>query len=297
VAAFPRQDIQDAICVPLRTGDEVLGVINVSNRWNVHPFTPADLEFMQALAHQAVVSIRNAHSFEELERQRYTVERLLHELGRAQQAERARVAREIHDGPAQTFFAGLRNAQAVRALLAAGGEAREVASELEVILRQGIAEIRAVMIDLQPPSLDTEPLSAALDTYVRRFEQRTGIDTQLSCHSEREDLPTAVETCLYRIAQEALVNVSKHAEAQHCWVTLEVQERSCFLEVRDDGKGFDLSAADAEATEHLGMSLLNERAMLAGGRLVVETTPGKGTAVTVSVPLLGVAETGSGRTP
>lgn len=291
-----RRDVQDAICVPLQTSDEILGVINVSNRRDARPFVPADLELMQALAHQAVISIQNANAFESLEWQRHTVERLLHELSRAQQEERGRIAREIHDGPAQTFFAALRSAQVVRAHLRAGRDPQQVAADLEATLRQGVAEIRAVMLDLRLPSVDSEPLSSVLGTYTRRFEERTGIRTQLICQGETQGLPTTVETCLYRIAQEALVNISKHAQAGQCWVKLEVQEALCVLEVRDNGKGFEIAVAEAEAAEHLGMSLLKERATLAGGRLTVTTAPGAGTSVKVTVPLSGSGNPGSEKT-
>ncbi|HTE21258.1 MAG TPA: response regulator [Armatimonadota bacterium] len=281
-----RQDLREAICVPLRAEAEVLGVLSVSNRLAPEPFTEADLQLMSALADQAALSLRNARAYAELERQRRTVERLLGELTRAQEQERSRIARQLHDGPAQGMYAALRNAQVLARLIAAGKPSSgEVMGELEQILRQNIAETRAIMIDLNPPSLDTVPLPDALEEYVGRFEQRTGIQARFTQRGPGRELSSTVESCFYPIAQQSLANVWKHSEARHAWVLLDMGARSCSLEIRDDGGGFDMDTAAARAAEHLGMKLLQERAELAGGRLSVETAPGEGTTVRVTVPL------------
>lgn len=281
-----RHDLRDALSVPLSAEDRVIGVVNLNNRRSEVPFTEDDLELLTAMAHQAALAIRNARSFQEVRHQRRTVERLLDEVTRAQEEERMRIALQIHDGPAQTMFAALRNLEAAQALAGEGPPALgSVMSELERTIRQSIRETRAVMIDLKPPTLEGLGLRSALRQYSEQFEQRTGIETEFIHRGDEVRLPQMLESCFYRIAQEALANIWKHADAGHAWVTLDVRKRNCYLEIRDDGKGFDPGAIAAREAQHLGMRSLYERAELVGGKLTMTAVPGQGTTVRVGAPL------------
>ena len=281
-----RQDLRDAISVPLKAEETVIGVINLSNRLSETPFSQDDLDLLIALAHQAALAIRNARSFQEMRHQRRTVERLLGEVTRAQEEERMRIALQIHDGPAQTMHAALRNLEAVRALNGDNSsDLSGVLDELERTIRQGIQETRAVMIDLRPPSLEGMGLHPALRHDAKQWEQRTGIRAEFLQRGPERRLPNMVESCLYRIAQEALTNVWKHAQARQAWVTLDIQTRSCSLEIRDDGQSFDHDAVRGREGQHMGLRSLRERAELVGGRLTLGCFPGEGTTVRVAVPL------------
>jgi two-component system NarL family sensor kinase len=281
-----RLDLRDAMCAPLRVEGHVLGAINLNNRLRTRPFGDEDLELLVALANQAAVAIRNAESFAEMRRQRQTVERLLSEVNRAQVEERKRIALQLHDGPAQTMYAALRNLEAARVMLAEMEPgAKAVYEELERTIRASIDETRAVMLDLRPPVLDEWGLDSALRQYAQQFEKRTGIRTLGLRKGAAVRLPTQMESCLYRIVQEALTNVWKHAEARNARVTLEVGPYACQLEIVDDGKGFDPDAAVAEEAEHLGLMSLRDRAQLVGGRLSVTCRPGRGARIVVSAPL------------
>lgn len=284
--ARKRKDVRDALCVPLRADDQVTGVISLNNRLGAKAFSTEDLDLLTALSNQAGIAIRNAESFQEMHRQRVTVERLLGGVTRAQEEERTRISLLLHDGPAQTMFAALRNLEMVKALaedvpdtLAAGLD------ELEKVIRQAIQETRAVMIDLRPPCLADMGLHSALRQYAGQFEQRTGIPTQVLRRGSDRRPPDTVEGSFYRIAQEALTNIWKHADAHKAWVALEMGDGSCTLEVGDDGKGFDPVAVAEEESQHLGMRSLRDRAELAGGRLSVVSAPGSGTRIRVVVPM------------
>jgi signal transduction histidine kinase len=280
-----RMDVRDSLCVPLKTEGRVLGVLSLNNRQGQGPFSQDDLELLEAVSNHAALAVRNARTYEEAQRQRQTVERLLQELTRAQEEERKRISLLLHDGPAQTMFAALRTVQAATAMIE-DPEALEAAmGSLEQILRQAIDETRAVMIDLRPLSMDEMGLFSSLRQYAQQVEKRTGIKTVVTRRGLERRLPEMVESCFYRIAQEALTNVWKHSEAQNVWLTLEAGARYCSLEIRDDGKGFDAEAVSLEAREHLGMSSLRDRAELAGGQLTLAGAPGQGTVVRVSVPL------------
>ena len=160
-----------------------------------------------------------------------------------------------------------------------------VLGELERTIRQGIQETRAVMIDLSPPSLEGLGLHTSLRQYAKQFEQRTAIRASFASRGRERRLPGMLESCFYRITQEALANVWKHSDARQTWVTLDVRTNSCSLEIRDDGKGFDPEAAAARAGQHLGLRSLRERAELVGGSLVVTGGPGEGTTIRVAAPL------------
>ncbi len=279
-----RTDVRDALCVPLKAKEAILGVISLSNRRSDEPFSSDDLTLLNAIAHQAALTLRNARSFDEMQRQRRTVERLLGEVTRAQEEERKRIALQIHDGPAQTLFAALRNLETVQACTAAGDvNPADAFRELEHAIRCAINETRALMIDLRPPCLDDMGLHAALRRYAQQFTQRTQIKVELK-HQGPRRFPPMVESALYRIAQESLTNVWKHAKARKVVITLHVGLREGFLSIQDDGVGFDLDEASARQGEHLGLSSLRDRSEMIGGRLTVRSEAGKGALISVTIP-------------
>lgn len=281
-----RSDVRDALCAPLCAEDRILGTISLNNRLCEEPFTEADLNLLVALSNQAALAIRNATSFQEMRRQRQMVERLLQEVARAQGEERTRIALQLHDGPAQTMYAALRNLEAARVIATdAPSTLKKVMGELEKTIRQAIDETRAVMVDLRPPALGAEGLHAGLRQYADQFQHRTGIRTRYTRRGEDRRLTPSIESCLYRIVQEALTNVWKHSEALAAQVVLQIEETACTLEISDDGKGFAPETLSERGGAHLGISSLRERAELLGGTLEVASTPGTGTTVCVRVPL------------
>lgn len=281
-----RQDVRDALCVPLRIEGQVLGVISVSNRLGGGVFSAEDLELLTALSNHAAIAIRNARSYAKIQRQGDTLERLLTELGRAQEEERGRIALQLHDGPAQTLYAALRNLETARIIASREPDAlEEVLAELERGIRASISETRSVMIDLRPLVLDDVGLFSALKQYARQFEQRHGIPASVERAGPDRRLPATVESTFYRMAQEALTNVWKHADATQVRVRLEIRERSCVLQIEDNGKGCDMEQAAAAEGEHFGLRSLRERSELMGGYLTIEEAPGGGTVVRVFVPL------------
>jgi two-component system NarL family sensor kinase len=284
-----RVDVRDALCAPLRAEDELLGVINLSNSSGPRRFSEEDLDLLSALAALAAQAIRNARAYDEVRLQRRTVERLVEELTNAQEQERMRIALQLHDGPAQTLHAALRNLETARSLAAAEPprpEAlRAALEELERSIRHSIQTTRAVMIDLRPPAIEETGLEAALRHYVQRFQERTGIETSLAMSGQYRPLPRVIESSFYRIAQEALTNVWKHAHARHARVELLTGPGSCTLVVSDDGQGFDPRGVAASEEHHLGLRSIRERVELAGGRLAVESSPSRGTTVRVVIPL------------
>jgi signal transduction histidine kinase len=281
-----RGDVRDALCTPLVAEDETIGVISLSNRLGPTPFSTDDLDLLTGLANQAALAIRNARAYDDIRRQRTTVERLLHEVTRAQEEERRRIAVQIHDGPAQTMFAALRNLQTVQAV---ASEHREKVPELmegvEKTILTAIEETRGVMLDLRPSGLDDLGLIPTLKGYARHFEQRTGIRTEVVRQGRDMRLPAMYESCFYRIAVEALTNVWKHSGAANARITVEILSRTATLEVSDNGSGYDPNAQSEERERSLGIPTLYERAELIGGKLEIRSVPKEGTTVSVTAPL------------
>jgi signal transduction histidine kinase len=217
--------------------------------------------------------------------------RLLDRTVQAREEERIRLAAELHDGPIQrltgaAYAADLSRRRLARADLAGG---QQLLDSLEDDIRGEVAALRRVMVELRPPALDEWGLSAALSDYAKTFEEQTGI----AC-TVQADLPgrlaRAQETVLYRVAQEALTNVVKHAKADHAWVTLQVGHGQATLEIGDDGTGFTTTqAADPIAghlgLNHFGLASMRQQLEMAGGSWQVHSRPGSGTTVTASLPL------------
>jgi two-component system sensor histidine kinase UhpB len=220
-------------------------------------------------------------------------ERLAAQVIMAQEEERRRVARELHDEAGQALTAviiGLERGLASMPEVYAADlpvQPRQLISNLRDLAAQTLDEVRKLALELRPSVLDDLGLVAALRQYVRSTEERSGLAAQLTVvgfdESADERLPAQVETALFRIAQEALTNAIRHARASAVQVRLRRTPSSVTLEVRDDGVG--LGAAPSQDGEHLGMFGMRERARLLGGTFVATPVSPRGTLVQVSAPL------------
>lgn len=206
-------------------------------------------------------------------------------LSEVSELERQRLARELHDQVGQNLTALGINLNIIRAELQQTTEV--VDSRLQdslVLLEQTAVQIRNLMSDLRPPVLDDYGLMAALHWYAAQFSQRTGIDTLVEGQEPDPRLPRNVENALFRIAQEALTNVAKHAQASSVMVTLERSSGAVQLVIADDGIGFDTrSTVPMEGAGQWGLLTMQERAEAAGGHCWIESQPGQGTRVTLEI--------------
>ena len=239
-----------------------LGFFSVGYRTD-HEVDEAEQRLLTALADRAAVAIDNAE---------------LHERAQhvASLEERQRLARELHDSVSQALYGIALGARTARTLLDRDPPAAIEPVEYVLSLAEtGLAEMRALIFELRPESLESEGLSGAIRKQVDAARARHGIEVDfLPC--DEPDLPVAVKEAVYRIAQEALTNVVKHSGATHVRVTLTSTGGELKLEVADDGKGFD-TAADFPG--HLGLKSMRERAENPGGRLEIDSRPGTGTRV------------------
>ena len=200
----------------------------------------------------------------------------------AQEEERRRIARELHDSASQTLTSlviGLRGlSQACDR-----PDVRQRAEELRAVAGLTLEEVHALALQLRPRALDDLGLAAALERHVADCRRRYDLDIDLAVHGLERRLPPEVETALYRIVQEALTNVARHAGAHTASVLIERRERGVRAVIDDDGAGFDPCAAGGDG--HLGLYGIRERAELLGGAMTIESEPGRGTSLFVEIPL------------
>jgi signal transduction histidine kinase len=211
---------------------------------------------------------------------------LLDRTMRGVEEERTRIAAELHDGPIQRLTAvGYQLEEASMTLSAADLEyVNQLLSNAQRQLYAEISELRGLMATLRPPVLDELGLGLALADHLDTFERRTGIMCFLD--SDRETrLEPEIETVLYRVAQEALINVAKHSRAYHVWVYLRTDDDRADMQIRDDGIGFDPTAVNGlTGRGHFGLAGMRERVEMAGGRYRLLSSPGGGTAIRVRLP-------------
>jgi PAS domain S-box-containing protein len=276
--------------LPLRVRDRVVGVLEVYGPESLAESRAA--ETFVSLANQAASALENARLYEEVA----TRGRRLHELVRlllsTQEEERRRVAYDIHDGLAQTAAAAYQHLQVfARHHPPESPTAREELQEALELVQLAVGEARQVISNMRPTVLDDFGLAAAIRLQVETLRSE-GLEVDYEEALGDERLPTEMETTLFRVAQEALTNVRKHARAPRAHVTLERSSETVRLLVRDEGRGFRPGATLNEGGlgERVGLSGMRERVSLLGGRFEIHSEPGSGTLVVAEVGLSEMEE-------
>jgi signal transduction histidine kinase len=207
--------------------------------------------------------------------------KLLDKLLRAAEDERIRIAAELHDRPIQHLTSLSYDLELARLRLEQGeiGDASDVLASFQQALSDDIQGLRRLMSSLRPPALDERGLQAALRDQVEAFGQRAKIECSVEAALTKR-LDPELETVLYRVTQEALTNVAKHAHASHAWVELKEEDGAVVLFLKDDGVGFVPAAmSDLARQGHFGLMAIRERIQMAGGRCELHSQPGSGTTI------------------
>jgi PAS domain S-box-containing protein len=280
------------ISLPLRVRDRVIGVLEVYGP--EHLAESGAMETFASLATQAASALENARLYEELVERERQLQDLVGRLLTTQEEERRRVAYDVHDGLAQTAAAAYQHLQIfARGYPPDSARAREQLEEALELVRRTVGEARQVISDLRPTVLDDFGLAASVRLQVEKLRaEGWEVDYKEALGDER--LPTEVETTLFRVAQEALTNVHKHARATRAHVTLQRLGRTIRLLIRDEGSGFrpgDVMNGGGPG-ERVGLSGMRERISLLGGRFEIHSEPGTGTSVLAEVQLPATEEDG-----
>jgi len=200
-------------------------------------------------------------------------------------AERARIGREIHDGPAQVLSNAIFEVDDIERLVERDPAAALVAlRQLRAMLRREMANIREFISELRPPQVDAGGLEDALDDAVDGLRSATRIGVVTDLRAPTDVLGDRERTVALRVAQEALQNVRKHASASSVVVSTAVSGNEWTLEIRDDGRGFDMEAVANRGRRNFGMQVMHERAELIGAHFDVRSRPDGGTVVRLGIP-------------
>ncbi len=285
------------VVAPVRRHQRTLGVIGVV--WDPpRRMSQARRDLLGSLSSLIAVTMENAELLERLAEKEANLQGLLRKTLNAQEEERRRIARELHDETSQVLSALMMNADVLETHFEAQPEvdgSRTRVEAVKALAEQAATNIDRMMLDLRPALLDELGLIPALRWYCAQAEDLWGVAVEFQ--GERiERLPDHVEVAAFRIVQEAVSNVVRHAKASKAWVRLTVDERGLRIQVTDDGVGFDAVEASARARtgEAVGLMGMRERAELAGGSFSVESTPGHGTTVSALIPI-PVPAPGAGR--
>jgi signal transduction histidine kinase len=277
----------DLLIVPLRVRDQVIGTIGISRDQPGRPYTLEDQTFLQELADRAATAIENTRLHGQLADRERRLQELIGQLFMAQEEERRRVAYEVHDELAQVAASTHQHLQAFARYHQPGSpEAREALDQVTGLAHRTVSEARRIIANLRPTALDDFGLAVAIRLKVEELQDEGWeITYQESLGGLR--LPSIIETAFFRVTQEALTNVRKHAETTRVRIALETQGRALHLEIQDWGRGFDMNALSIApgAGERIGLVGMRERITVLGGTCRVDSQPRNGTRIVVELPV------------
>lgn len=241
-----------------------------------------------ALAEQLAMAFENARLYTEVQRRDRVRGELLSRTVQAQEAERLRVAHELHDQIGQTLTGLSLGLSGIQGIVEEKPRlARRQLAHLSAVSQEGLDDLRRLVADLRPALLDGLGLVPALRSHCNQVSELSGVAVHVRATGDRSRLPEQIETVLFRIVQEALSNVIRHANARQCQVLLDYGVTEVTLTVEDDGQGFDLAEALSAAERGCGWGLagIQERLLMVEGELDIETASGQGTRLTCTVPV------------
>jgi signal transduction histidine kinase len=284
-ASFAR--CQSAVGVPLCASQEIYGVVLFASS-RPDAFGADHAEMLVAVSSQAAMALTNAHLYQDLQREK---ENLL----TVEEEARAKLARDLHDGPTQSISAIAMRLNFVRMLLERDPErVREDLFKLENIARHTAKDIRTLLFTLRPLVLETQGIKAAVEQLVERLflqesdtESVAGPAVELDIEDVDSLLDPSARAVVWFVTEESLNNVRKHANARNVGVKMSAEDGYLAVDIVDDGNGFDVDTTMASYDQRTSYGLLGlqERAALVNGRTTIESAPGKGTHVTLIVPL------------
>ena len=273
---------RSAICVPIRMGQDIFGVLDVQSD-QCDAFDQHTIIVLETLADQIAIAVKNAQLFQEVHTSRERLQALSHRLVETQETERRHIARELHDEIGQVLTG-------LKLLLNMTGrmpthQIQQNLMEAQKLVNELMVRVRDMSLDLRPAMLDDLGLLPTLLWHFERYTNQTGVQVTFKHTAMKERrFPTEIETAAYRIIQEALTNVARHADTDRVTVRVWADEEQLHIQVVDEGVGFDPDAVLQTGNSN-GLNSMLERTALLGGNLVIEASPGAGTHILVELPL------------
>jgi signal transduction histidine kinase len=273
-----------ALYLPITVGEHPAGTFVLVSRIR-DPFAALDHDFHVTLGQQIGAALQHSELFATLEQRSAELGRASQSLLRAEEAERRRIARELHDETGQVLTAIRLELGLLARQVEGNTSAREGLERALDLTGHALEAIRATVRGLRPAALDDLGLVPAVEALGEEFSARTGVIVDLDAQEPPANTPSEIEVALYRIFQEALTNVARHAEARRvqAWIRREGAEMA--LVVEDDGRGFDPARIAKSGDSRAGLTGMRERVLGLGGTLDVKTAPGRGVRLEARMPL------------
>ena len=275
------------LLVPVRYKEELAGILVLGPKRSGMSYSGRDLASLRKTAAETAMWVSNATLFTSVSSQRNRLEQLLGRTVSAREDERKRLALELHDSPVQWLTSAAYRVEACLGFLGKGQhqKARKDLEEVQEALNETLEELRHTASALHPPELEKVGLIRSLTRYTDAFERATGVLVQFREHGTVPRLSQAVELAAYRVVQEALSNVRKHAEATEVKLDVGLHNGTLWATIRDNGNGFQARDVTPNGTSHLGLAGMEERAHMLGGTLGVQSAPPQpGTRITLLIP-------------
>ncbi len=277
--------VRSYITAPLIADGQLIGEITLRSM-KAYAFSRQHLAIAREVADQMAVAIHHARLFEQVQAGRERLQTLSRRLMEVQELERNRIARELHDEIGQSLTAVKISLQAAQRAPESTGFVAQLEQSISIV-DHAVQQVRNLSLDLRPPLLDDLGLVAALRWYIDRQTQWSGFTAEFISDPIMMRLSPELETVCFRVVQEALTNVVRHAEAHHVLVRLEQCDGELHLLIHDDGVGFDVRQAQQRAVrgDSLGLLGMQERVFFAGGKMEITSAPHHGTEIQVWFPL------------
>jgi signal transduction histidine kinase len=275
------------VSVPLKYKNRTLGIMNIASPGDRY-FTEYDFRLLDSIGHHVGLAIENSILYEDAKQKEVLRGQMLSSVINAQEEERKRIARELHDEYGQTLTGLIMSIESVaNSIPPEQSKFSERLSHLKSFAVRALDSMRKMTLDLRPSTLDDLGLAATVRSYLHTNLEAMGIRATFQNRTRDAELTPEVETALFRIIQEAVHNITKYAEASHVKVLLEAKDGRIRAVVEDDGRGFDVDTVYSSriGAHSLGLRGIQERATLLGGTFEIVSQIGKGTRLTVEIPL------------
>ena len=273
--------------VPLQSKNKVLGIMNIA-RHSGRRFTPEDIHLLNSIGNQISIAIENAILYNEVQHKEEIRRKLLNLVISAQEEERKRIARGLHDETSQALTSLTINLETVIAMLPTNaGETAAKLRKMQSLAAKTLDEIHKIIYELRPTLLDDLGLVAAVRWHAENHLEAAGLKVHLEIMGLERRLPSPIETALFRTIQEATTNIVRHASAKSTYISFEFNDTSVAIHIEDDGTGFDLDKVMRinDGVRGLGLLSMKERVELLGGVLNIKSQPGLGTQIAVKIPV------------
>jgi PAS domain S-box-containing protein len=282
-----REGVRAFASVPIMAKGKALGTIDIASP-SPQRFNPQDIQLLVSVSHQVAIALENSRLYHELQRKDGVRGDLLNFIITTQEEERKRIARGLHDEISQALTSLAVNLEAVaEALPLDTDQVKARLKQIQSIAIRTLDEIHKVIWELRPTLLDDLGLTEAVEWLAETNLEAMGVTVNLETVGVERRLPNKVETALFRIIQEAITNISRHAEAESASISLEFEDDYIAVHIEDDGQGFDFDKAIGSTRTGRGLGLLSmrERVELLSGMLDIRSQLGQGTQINIQIPV------------